>query len=173
MDGNSAHAFAAFVRAETPTLLRTAYLLTGSAPAAEELVQDTLVRLYPKWSRVTAADAPVAYVRRSLVNVFLNGRRRHAATDISMDVVPERSDRFDVAEGVADRDLAWRLLDSLPDRQRAALVLRYFHDAPDEQIAESLGCRVGTVRSLISRGLAALRRDAADDPACSSQRRYA
>jgi DNA-directed RNA polymerase specialized sigma24 family protein len=70
--------FVSFVRANTAALSRTAYLLTGNAVAAEELVQDTLVRLYPKWDRVSAADVPIAYVRRSLANVFLNEKRRPA-----------------------------------------------------------------------------------------------
>ena len=68
--------FAAFVRDNTPALLRTAYLLTGDAVNAEELVQDTMARLYPKWDRVEAADVPLAYVRRSLANGYVNQRRR-------------------------------------------------------------------------------------------------
>jgi RNA polymerase sigma-70 factor (sigma-E family) len=149
--------FAGFVRARTPALLRTAYLLTGNASAAEELVQDTLVRLYPKWDKVEAADVPIAYVRRALTNVFLNERRRASSRDILMDLVPDRPAAGDTSTRYEDRDEIWRLLDTLGERQRAALVLRFFHDLPDEEIAAALGCRVGTVRSLISRGLAALR----------------
>jgi RNA polymerase sigma-70 factor (sigma-E family) len=189
-DSEQAGGFAAFVRTQTPALLRTAYLLTGSAHEAEELVQDTLVRLYPKWQRVAAADVPIAYVRRAMVNTFLNDRRRPARAEIAMDVLPEPLDRRDRTGGaggagagarngdpaaaVADRDLAWRLLATLPDRQRAALVMRYFHDLPDDEIARSLDCRAGTVRSLISRGLASLRPPVDGiDPAPSAQRRFA
>jgi RNA polymerase sigma-70 factor (sigma-E family) len=154
-------AFADFVRAHTAALLRTAYLLTGSASAAEELVQDTLVRLFPKWDKVEGADAPMAYVRRAVVNGFLNVRRRPASThEFVVETVPEGWNGQDLAAGVADRDLVWRLLATLPDRQRAALVLRFFHDLDDGQIADYLDCRLGTVRSLISRGLAALREQA-------------
>lgn len=150
--------FARFVREQTATLLRSAYLLTGSPAAAEDLVQDTLLRLLPKWDRVLAADVPMAYVRRSLVNGFLNQRRRPASREIVTDEVPERLDGgHDIGVDVSDRDLVWRLLATLPARQRAALVMRFFDDLPDEQIAENLGCRLGTVRSLISRGLVALR----------------
>lgn len=152
--------FAQFVREQTATLLRSAYLLTGSSPAAEDLVQDTLLRLFPKWDRVMAADVPMAYVRRSLVNGFLNQRRRPQSRDIVVDEVPERLDPGvgrDIGVDVSNRDLVWRLLATLPDRQRAALVMRYFEDLADPEIAESLGCRLGTVRSLISRGLATLR----------------
>jgi RNA polymerase sigma-70 factor (sigma-E family) len=152
--------FAQFVREQTTALLRSAYLLTGSSPAAEDLVQETLLRLFPKWDRVMAADVPMAYVRRSLVNGFLNQRRRPQSREIVVDEVPERLDPGvgrDIGVDVSNRDLVWRLLATLPDRQRAALVMRYFEDLADPEIAESLGCRLGTVRSLISRGLATLR----------------
>lgn len=152
--------FAQFVREQTATLLRSAYLLTGNSPAAEDLVQETLLRLFPKWDRVMAADVPMAYVRRSLVNGFLNQRRRPQSREIVVDEVPERLDPGvgrDIGVDVSNRDLVWRLLATLPDRQRAALVMRYFEDLADPEIAESLGCRLGTVRSLISRGLATLR----------------
>lgn len=164
--------FVSFVRANTSTLLRTAYLLTGSAPAAEELVQDTLVRLYPKWHRVSAADVPIAYVRRSLANAFVNERRRPSSRELVLDVLPERHDQRDAAAQFADRDEVWGLLRTLPARQRAALVLRYFDDLPDEEIADTLGCRVGTVRSLISRGLASLRERNAEKANRPSTRRF-
>ena len=153
--------FGSFVRANTSALLRTAYLLTGSAQAAEELVQDTLVRLYPKWDRVRAADVPIAYVRRALANAFVNQKRRPASRELVLDVLPERPGTRDAAAQVADRDEVWGLLRTLPDRQRAALVMRYFDDLPDDEIADTLGCRAGTVRSLISRGLASLREHSA------------
>ena len=153
--------FPAFVRAHTAALLRTAYLLTGSSSAAEELVQDTLVRLYPKWHRVAAADAPLAYVRRSLTNGYLNSRRRASRREVSVEDVPDRADEWRADDRFADRDEIWAMLHTLPDRQRAALVLRYFADLPDAAVAEALGCRPATVRSLVSRGLAALRDGAA------------
>lgn len=149
--------FAGFVRENTPALLRTAYLLTGNQQQAEELVQDTLVRLYPKWDRVEAADVPLAYVRRSLSNAYINQMRRGSARELAFEDVPERSDPHDALSQLADRDQIWAGLNRLSQRQRAALVLRFFEDLSDEQTAAALGCRVGTVRSLISRGLAVLR----------------
>ena len=149
--------FAEFVRQHTPALLRTAYLLTGNGPAAEELVQDTLVRLYPKWDRVAAADAPLAYVRRALTNGFINHSRRASRREYAVADLPESIDDYDAGARLADRDEIWAGLRRLPERQRAALVLRFFDDVSDEDAAAALGCRVGTVRSLISRGLAALR----------------
>jgi len=156
--------FADFVRMHTAALLRTAYLLTGDAGAAEELVQDTLVRLYPKWDRVQAAELPLAYVRRSVTNAFVNEKRRPSSREIRLEVVPERTDVRDATASIADRDELWPLLQALPERQRAALVLRYFHDLPDDQIAAALECRAGTVRSLISRGLATMRQTAGEAP---------
>jgi RNA polymerase sigma-70 factor (sigma-E family) len=149
--------FAVFVRANTAALLRTAYLLTGSAAAAEDLVQETLTRLYPKWSRVEQAEKPLAYVRRCLANNFVNATRRKSNTEVAVEFLPEHADGTDSATTLAERDEVWRMLTTLTERQRAALVLRYFHDLPDDEIADALGCRVGTVRSAISRGLAALR----------------
>ncbi len=149
--------FADFVRASTTSLFATAYLLTGNKGAAEELVQDTLVRLYPKWDKVEDADNSLAYVRRSLINVFVTATRLPAHRDLPVWQLPDRWDGRDVSDIVVNRRLSWQLLGTLPHRQRAAVVLRYFHDLTDQEIAESLGCRVGTVRSLISRALAALR----------------
>jgi RNA polymerase sigma-70 factor (sigma-E family) len=154
--------FAGFVRANTPALLRTAYLLTGNAQHAEELVQDTLVRLYPKWDRVQAADAPLAYVRRSLTNGYINQQRRAVRREYAYQDVPERVDPRDALTQLADRDEIWAGLSLLPERQRAALVLRFFEDLSDEDTAAALGCRIGTVRSLISRGLASLRAQMTD-----------
>ena len=149
--------FTGFVREHTPALLRTAYLLTGNAQSAEELVQDTLVRLYPKWDRVAGADVPLAYVRRSVANGYINQQRRASRREFAYDDVPERIDPYDAVSQLADRDQIWAGLRHLPERQRAALVLRFFEDLSDEESAAALGCRVGTVRSLISRGLATLR----------------
>jgi len=149
--------FAAFVREHTPALLRTAYLLTGSGQAAEELVQDTLVRLYPKWHRVEQAEAPLAYVRRSLANGFVNQQRRASRREYAYADVPERADDRDPFGQLADRDEIWARLAVLPERQRAALVLRFYEGLSDDDAADALGCRVGTVRSLVSRGLASLR----------------
>jgi RNA polymerase sigma-70 factor (sigma-E family) len=156
--------FTRFVREHTADLLRTGYLLTGDGSAAEELVQETLVRLYPKWHLVEAADAPLAYVRRSLANGFVNHTRRASRREFAVEFLPEGIDDDDRSSQLADRDEIWAMLRTLPERQRAALVLRYFHDLPDDEIGAALGCREGTVRSLISRGLATLRVSAAVPP---------
>jgi len=151
--------FSVFVRVHSTALLRSAYLLTGDRLEAEELVQDTLVRLYPNWDRVAAADVPLAYVRRSLTNNFLNARRRRSANDLLFAEPPEQPYELDLGSRLSDRQLVRRLLDGLPARQRAVLVLRFFEDLEDTEIASIIGCRRGTVRSIISRGLQQLRAD--------------
>lgn len=149
--------FSTFVRVHSTALLRAAYLLTGDRIGAEELLQDTLVRLYPSWSRVSAADVPLAYVRRSLTNNFLNGRRRRSASDLLFAEPPDRGYDPDISGQVSDRELVRELMDSLSPRQRAVVVSRFYYDLTDEQIAAEVGCRQGTVRSILSRSLDALR----------------
>jgi RNA polymerase sigma-70 factor (sigma-E family) len=156
--------FSVFVRVHSTALLRSAYLLTGDRLEAEELVQDTLVRLYPNWDRVAAADVPLAYVRRSLTNNFLNARRRRSANDLLFAEPPEQPYELDLGSRLSDRQLVRRLLDGLPARQRAVLVLRFFEDLEDTEIASIIGCRRGTVRSIISRGLQQLRAETERQP---------
>ena len=159
--------FAAFVRTNTTTLLRSAYLLTGSQQAGEELVQDTFVRLYPRWSRVSSADAPMAYVRKSLTNNFLNHRRARVSSELPFADPPVGGHEPDIARSVTDRDLVSQLLDSLPPKSRAVLVLRFYDDLSDTDIAKAVGCRPGTVRSTVSRALASLRERLAEADAPS------
>jgi RNA polymerase sigma-70 factor (sigma-E family) len=156
--------FSSFVHANSTSLYRTAYLLTGDPAAAEELLQGVLVRMYPMWSRVDSMVAPAAYVRRSLVNAFVSARRRSSARDVALGPQHDKGNGRDLVEQAADRDLAWRLLGTLPYRQRAALVLRFYADLPDAEIAAALRCRVSTVRSLVSRGLQSLRERGLDSP---------
>jgi RNA polymerase sigma-70 factor (sigma-E family) len=159
--GIAEDAFVDFVQAHTPALTRTASVLTGSASAAEELVQDTLVRLYPKWSRVQNAEVPLAYVRRALTNRFLTTWRRTGEREVVTDAVPERAVDRSAESGVNDRDEVRTLLQMLNRRQHCVIVLRYYEGLNDIEIAEVLGCQPGTARSLISRGLTALRQAAA------------
>jgi RNA polymerase sigma-70 factor (sigma-E family) len=157
--------FTAFVRAQSDALLKTAYLLTRNGPDAEELVQDSLVWLFPRWAQVEAASYQVAYVRKAMVNRFLAGKRRMSSTEVHLDesydsfaVAAERSTPArDQTADYDERDRIWQELGVLSERQRAALVLRFFHDLPDAEVADALDCRVGTVRSLISRALTTLR----------------
>lgn len=139
-------------------LLRFAYLLCGDAHLAEDLVQTVLARAYAKRSRVAAADRLEPYVKRMIVNEHLSWRRRRSSGEVVTDAVRDVA-RVDGADAVADRDAVWRLLATLPPRQRAVLVLRYYEDLPDAAIAEALGCAESAVRAYASRALAALRMD--------------
>jgi len=153
-----APAFEQFVAARGPSLLRLAYMLTHSPTQAEDLVQEALTSAYRRWDAVEVADSPEAYVRRILVNQALSWRRRAWRNEIPAQL-PEGPDgpADGVPHAVAERDLVWRIMAGLPARQRAVLVLRYYEDVPDEQIAHLLGCAPGTVRSLAARAFAALR----------------
>ena len=151
--------FTRFVSEHGDSLFRTAMLLTGRFDEAEDLLQDTLVRLYPKWAQVAAAQVPVAYVRRALINGFLSNRRRAASRDLPTWELPDQADSYDMAAVVVERDALLAMLAVLPARQRAALVLRFLHDMPDAEIGAVLSCRPGAVRTLVSRALSTLRKD--------------
>jgi RNA polymerase sigma-70 factor (sigma-E family) len=146
-----------FVRAHADELLRSAVLLTHNRAQAEDLVHETLVRLLPKWERVAQAQAPLAYFRRSMVNRFVSQRRLRSSHDVPVWDVPEGVTDGDLGDGVALKAAVWALLGTLPARHRAALVLRYYDDLPDADIAAILGCRIATVRSMVSRALNTLR----------------
>ena len=152
--------FADFVRARWSSLYRLAYLLAASPTGAEDLLQTTLEKAYVNWRRIGQMEYPEAYVRRMLANTLVSSRRRHWHRERPTDALPEVAG--DSAEmPVLDRSLLWPLVCALPDRQRAVIVLRYYEDLSEAQIAESLGCAPGTVKSQASSGIAALRRAAA------------
>jgi len=127
-------------------MVRLATLLVGSDAVAEELVQDAFVRVHHKWATV---EHPSAYLRTAVVNACKNDRRRarleraHTASDTDS-VAPPQEPLLDA-------------LATLNQRQRIAIVLRYYEDLPEADIAHALGCRPGTVKSLLHRGLAQLR----------------
>jgi RNA polymerase sigma-70 factor (sigma-E family) len=144
-----------YVAARWATLYRTAYLMAGNHADAEDLVQTALVKVYAAWSRVAAADAPDAYVRRVLTNTFLSSKRPlRVARERLVDQVPEQSTP---PAGSEDRLSIWPHVSSLPPRQRAVIVLRYYEDLSEQQIADALGCSTGTVKSNASLALKSLR----------------
>lgn len=147
--------FTAFVAASASSLGRTAWLLTGDAHRAEELVQHALVRTYTSWSRVRRDDA-LAYARRVLVNLHTDTWRRRRREDLVAE--PPDVARGDApATSAADRDLLVRSLSLLTKRERTVVVLRYYADQSEQQVAETLGISIGTVKSTASRALARLR----------------
>ena len=146
--------FSAFVVRDQRSLTKTAWLLTGNAEAAAELVQAALVKTYVAWPRVRTAEA-LAYTRRVLINTSIKTwratRREMPAEDVPEVAVPDDYRRFE------DGDQATRLLATLPARQRTVIVLRYFEDLPEKVVADYLNISVGAVKSAASRGLATLR----------------
>lgn len=165
--------FEQYVIESRQRLYRFAVVLCGDPVLAGDLLCDVLGRAFERWSQVTAANDPHAYVRRMLVNEFMTHQRRRARTFPHPEVTQladVRADRFgssgpDPSELQAERAALVDELAQLPARQRAAIVLRYYADLSDADIAATLDCRIGTVRSSISRGLASLRiiRTSSDD----------
>jgi RNA polymerase sigma-70 factor (sigma-E family) len=130
-------------------MVRLAHLLTGSNALAEDLVQDAFARMQGAWSRV---DDPVAYLRAAVVNACRSWHRSHRREQRRLRAVPAPAE--DVPLGA--RELL-DVLDGLPAGQRTAVVLRYYEGFSEAQIARAMGCRPGTVKSHLHRGLAALR----------------
>jgi len=144
----------AFAAQHSLGLTRFAYVLTGDRQLAEDLVQDCFLALHRRFGETLPIEAPVAYARRVIANGQASRMRRMASTETITDTVPDAGvDASDLSE----QDAAWRMLATLPTRQRAVLVLRYYSDLTDDEIARTLGCRVGTVRSLAARAFAVLR----------------
>lgn len=143
--------FEDFVRARGSALLRYGYVLTGNAEDAADLVQESLLKLGDAWQRVRNKADPEGYVRTIMARQHISWWRRRRRERVTDDV-PEGSydDRHSFGE-------LWKDLATLPRRQRAVLVLRYYEDLSDHEIAEILGISRGTVRSQASRALSALR----------------
>jgi RNA polymerase sigma-70 factor (sigma-E family) len=143
-----------FAREQSVALTRFAYLVCGDRGRAEDLVQDAFVAMYRRFGDWLPVAAPVAYARRAIVNGHIShGRRRDTGGLVLVDPPEQLVDPPDFA----DQDAMWQALATLPGRQRTVLVLRYYLGLPDDEIATTLGCRTGTVRSLASRAFAALR----------------
>jgi RNA polymerase sigma-70 factor (sigma-E family) len=166
-----AHAdFDEFVSARWVRLYRLAYLLTTDEPAAEDLLQTAMERTFARWPQVTRMDSPQAYVRRLMVNAVVSDHRRPPRRrEWLRAVLPERPRAAPEDVHVVDHLLLWPLVCALPERQRAAVVLRYYEDLSERETAEVLSCAVGTVTSqmhdavqALRRGLAATQREAVE-----------
>ncbi|MFC4021138.1 SigE family RNA polymerase sigma factor [Micromonospora sp. GCM10011542] len=145
--------FREFVEVRYPDLLRTAYLLTGSRDAAQDLVHEALLKVMRHWLRV---DDPMAYVRRAMVNERNSRWRRRGLRELLTAAIPDRPSP-DATDAVVVRDELLAALDRLPNRMRTVLVLRYWEDLSEATVAEAMGCSVGTVKSQAARGLTRLR----------------
>jgi len=151
-------ALAELVATSGERLLRVGYQLTHDRAAAQDLVQAALLRVYGSLRRRGGAPEDwYAYLRRAVINEYVRTRRLRSNSEIVTDRLPDRAASEPLEDRIADRELLWAALEMLSSRQRAVLVLRYYEGLTDDEIAAVLGCRGGSVRSLASRGLAALR----------------
>ncbi|HVW79565.1 MAG TPA: SigE family RNA polymerase sigma factor [Mycobacteriales bacterium] len=150
--------FAAFVAVSWPALVRTGRLLAPDAASAEDLVQSALLKTYARWRSVRD---PGAYTRAVLTRLALRSGRRRWRAEVPTADLPEIAGP-DEAAGIGSADEVRRLLAQLPRHQRAVIVLRFYCDFSEAEIAEVLRCSPGTVKSRTHRALAALRATAAD-----------
>jgi RNA polymerase sigma-70 factor (sigma-E family) len=151
--------FEEFAQAQLPAVLTFATVLTGQRATAEDLAQEVLIRACTRWDKIGGLDRPEFYVRKMVLNEFLSWRRRTwrlipaGDAELSAPSVPDH------AAGYAEHEAMLAEIAKLPRRQRAVLVLRYYEDRSDAEIAELLGCAPASVRGYASRALAALRVD--------------
>ncbi|EBM0725578.1 SigE family RNA polymerase sigma factor [Salmonella enterica subsp. enterica serovar Senftenberg] len=142
-----------YVAARGRHLLRTAWLLTGDHQKAEDLVQTALGKCWPRWGRIVASgtDSYDAYVRRVMVTTYIAWWRRRWNAEVVTERLPETGEDAGVERLLQRRDLQVALA-ALPRGQRAVLVLRYFEDLTEAQVASALDCSVGTVKSQAAGG---------------------
>jgi RNA polymerase sigma factor (sigma-70 family) len=157
------------VRERGHHLIRVAYQLTHDGAAAEDIVQEALFAVCRSWRGKSGQPERLeAYVRRAMINEFLKKRSRRASSDLLTDA-PEGISGYSFEEVLVERDEVWRALELLSPRQRVVLVLRFYEELPDSEIASIAGCRQATVRSLAARALSALRVHLAASAAMSSR----
>lgn len=151
--------FETYVTERGPALLRMAQSLTSNHADAEDLLQAALVKTFFAWDRIANPQARDGYVRRAMVNTQISEWRRRHLEVYPTDEIPEQ--RVDDPTWRSDlADVVSRAIDRLPERQRATVVLRYYEDLTEAQIARELGITVGTVKSTLSRAVDKLRHDA-------------
>jgi RNA polymerase sigma-70 factor (sigma-E family) len=151
-------AFHDYVAARSRSLLHTAFVLTGNAADAEDLVQSALAKTYLAWDRIEDRAALDGYVRRAMVNTHISWWRRRRLDEFPTDEIPDQA----VADHSVSSDMQEtlrRAIDRLPQRMRAAVMLRFYDDMTEAEVAEVLGVSLGTVKSTVSRAVAKLRID--------------
>lgn len=152
--------FEEFVAASARSLRRTAYLLCGDWPRAEDATQDALVKLYVAWPRIRRRGAATAYAHRAVTTAVVDQARRPWRREVSTLTLPERG--VDPMAPAERRLAVLSALEELPDRRRACVVLRYFADLSVADTAAALGIDQGTVKSQTARALDQLRVSLAD-----------
>ena len=151
--------FEEFVVQRSRLWLSIAHGLCGDGAAAEDLVQDAVLKMYRHWDKVAAARSPDGYARRILMNEYLSGRQRRLRLGPGLHARPPEYQpaESDHEDAIVLRDALVGQIRTLPARQQAVLALRYYADLSDTEIAAALGCSPGTVRGYASRALATLR----------------
>jgi RNA polymerase sigma-70 factor (sigma-E family) len=162
--------FAQFYAATWPRLLRTTYAVAGDRQRAEDALQTAFAQAYASWGRVSRAQDPLAYVRKMAVNAALAQHRRAFTRRECGGEPPERAVP-PADDAVLARDEVWLAVRALPPRQRAIVVLRYYEDLSERQIADVLRCRPGTVKSQAAAALASLRARLGEAAATSEEER--
>ncbi|GAA0571388.1 SigE family RNA polymerase sigma factor [Kribbella sandramycini] len=157
MGGDEMVTYDELVRASEQRLLRLGLMLSGNRHSAEDLVQTVLARAHRRWDKIRGLEHPEAYLRTMVVNEFLSWRRILKNRELPLAEPIERPSEEDIGSRQALKDATWQLLTRLPRQQRAVLVLRYYEDLSDDEIATVLGVVSGTVRSNAARALASLR----------------
>ncbi len=149
--------FEEYAAATWPSLYRRAYLLSGNHADAEDLAQQTIIKVHGAWSRVNRSASPNAYVRRILTNTFLSTKRpqRSHLELLAGESAPEPVSP--PVDGPEDRMVLWPHVRDLPPRQRAVIVLRYYEQLSEAEIADALGCSRGNVKSTAHHALQNLR----------------
>jgi RNA polymerase sigma-70 factor (sigma-E family) len=169
--------FEEFVALRLSSLLRYAVVLTGDREQAQDVVQEVMARAQVRWKQISQARAPDAYVRRMVLNEYLSWRRSWAFRNVQAvgerlaDLDDARGGGPDHAQGVVEADELWNRLATLGRKQRAVLVLRYYEQLDDEEIAALLGCAPATVRSNASKALKTLRLDSEQESRMIMSRR--
>jgi RNA polymerase sigma-70 factor (sigma-E family) len=148
--------FDRFVANNVDALVRTAYLIVSDRAEAEDLVQETLFKVARRWPKVRRMDRPVAYARRILINLALDGSSRRSRRRSELGATGPAEPVAPPVTALDDHGDLYAALAQLPPRQRAVLVLRYFVDLPEAEVAAALNCSLGTVKSTAARGLARL-----------------
>ena len=151
--------FREYVASRSRALLRTAYLLTGNIADAEDLVQSALAKTYQAWGRIEDRGALDGYVRRAIVNTHISWWRRRRVDEFPTDEIPDQP-VADSSDETAQADALRRAVNRLPHRMRAAVLLRFYQDMTEAEVADVLGVSQGTVKSTVSRAVAKLRADA-------------
>lgn len=157
MSTRESEIFRGFVASRFNALVRSAYLLTGDEATAQDLVQTALLQTWRRWPRIAQKDDPEGYVRRVIMTTFLSWRRRRWRFELPTAEFDDPAGVVDEGEQADVRDCVRRALGTLPRRQRAVVVLRYFDDLSEADTARALGCSVGTVKSQAARALTRLR----------------